>query len=94
MVDVISGSIENGRGEAVIPSLYTGPVGIKERSDTLELAWFGRSPVLTAPVKGTLDGEPIRVTAIRSRDLSQAQPLRQRAPKDQVIIATAELVAC
>lgn len=91
MAEAITGGVENSRlAQLDARGLYQDEVGVRERGGTLELAWFGRPPAFTAAVTGKLDDQAIRVTGVRSRDLSQAQPLRQRAATGKAITATAE----
>ena len=75
MADAITGSIENGRRAQVALPFYSGVVGVRERGDAIELAWFGLPVAFAGPVEGTLDGQRIRVTAVRARGAGASQAL-------------------
>lgn len=68
----IEGSTEPGRqGIAAFP-FYDGPVGIRDRDGWLDVAFFAPEIKGKLPVSGTLDGRPVRITAIATRKLDPA----------------------
>lgn len=87
MTEPLIGGVDNGSRAILTSSLFSGQVGVRKRGDALELAWFGRPPQFRAAVTGTLDGEPITITAIRSRELVPSGGMASSA--DRAIVATA-----
>lgn len=73
---------DGGRYAEAVFSFYAGRVGVREREDHVEAAYFGRTPNVRTPVDGTLDGQVVRVIEIQSRPLladGTAKPGAQRA---------------
>ena len=69
---MLKGSIDNGRLATASFPFFTGPVGVCERTDTIELGFSGRGPSAAPPIDGTLDNEPVRVIAVFARDLDKS----------------------
>ncbi len=92
MTQMILGDVDNGRRATLQSSLYSGDVGVRERGDALEVAWFGRPPSFRAAVTGTLDGAAIRITGLRSRELTASPNLIQSGAIARAIVVTAELL--
>lgn len=65
----IAGGTEPGRqGVAVFP-FYEGEVGIREREGWWDVAFFAAGVRAKLPVSGMLDGRPVRITAISTRQI-------------------------
>lgn len=84
----IIGEIEKGRQGVAAFGFYNGPVGIRDRGDWLEVAFFSPPVRATLPVTRMLDGKSVRITGIETRDPDPATPVRPRSANTRVIVAT------
>ena len=93
MTEMLLGTVDNGRRATLACLLYTGEVGVRDRGDgQVELAWFGKAPILRAPTAGTLDGAALTITGLRARDLTST-PTLGSSGGSKAIVATAVLQA-
>lgn len=69
-------TIDNGRTALADFAFFTGRVGVRDREDYIEAAYFGRTRNVRLPADGTLDGEAVRAIEIQSRPVRAGAALR------------------
>lgn len=67
----IAGSTEPGRQAQADFPFYVGSVGVRDRDGWMDVAFFAPDVRAKLPVSGTLDGKPVRITAISTRPLDR-----------------------
>lgn len=86
--DSITGAVDNGRRGAAIFRFYEGPVGIRDRDGVIELAFFSPPLHYRLPEEGLVDGQAVRVTGVRARDIDPDVPASTRSTTPRAIVMT------
>jgi hypothetical protein len=86
--DSITGAVDNGRRGTAIFRFYEGPVGIRERDGAIELAFFSPPLRYRLPEEGLVDGQAVRVSGVRAREIDPDMPASTRSTAPRAIVMT------
>ena len=84
----ITGGVDNGRRGFAVFTFYQGDVGIRDRGDMIEVAFFSPPVRPTLPAQGELDGRPVMVVGVTTRDFDPSKPSKPRNDGPRAVVAT------
>jgi hypothetical protein len=90
---VLGGSVENGRQGHAVFTFYRGPVGIRERDDRLEVAFFADKVSARIGTEGIVDSKIVTVIGVTTRELDQGAPRKPKSGALKLFVATVLPVA-
>lgn len=89
----LGGRVENGRqGEAVF-TFYRGPVGIRDREDRMEVAFFADKVSVRVGTEGIVDSKIVTVVGVSTRELDQGAPRKPKTGALKLFVVTCLPVA-
>lgn len=86
---VLGGTVDNGRRGNAVFSFYSGPVGIRHRSEgRMEIAFFAQGVKPQLPVEGLVDGQTVTAIEITQSGLTEALIRKPRVAPMQSVVVT------
>ena len=74
----IGGRVDNGRQGTAVFTFYSGAVGIRDREDSMEVAFFADKVSVRVGQEGLVDGKIVTVVGVSTRELDQGAPRKPR----------------